>query len=1013
MTLRRILPALFVLALTGVAAMPPDAALRPGDKIASALEAGGCVQVALPAGGVWLLTAEQRGVDLALTPLIDGIRQAKLDRPSGRRGSESLVLEVAPGQEAAVEVCAGGGAGSVPIALRDLASAGAGERAAWALDTRAAQAATRGDRRAAAELWQEAAVAWQRLRERAREADTRTWAAFSFRQSGEIEAARVAFQQARELWRELDAAYDEARVVNELGFLAAGAGRAEEALLLYREALGLWRRAGDVGGEARTLNNLALALHGLGRPREARQPYEQALAIFHQLGDRGREATALSNLAALATDLGEVDLARRRHRDALAIFRELADQAAEARVLINIAHLERQLGHFQDALDAAQVALELQRRLGTPAPLASTLNNLGEIYYALGDPIAARAALEEALIVDRAAGGERSAAGFIWHNLGRTALLEGGTVAALSSFERALELHRRQGDRRAEAETLLALADVHSSQGRATPAAEALAAAQTLAEAVGAPRLRLSVRSRQGEVALAAGDCPAAGRAADAMLELARQIDDRSSEAQALVAQGRWARRCDLLERAEQASLEALALLEALRADLVDLSLRATFLAERRRAFELAVDVLAARHAASPAAGFGARALALTEQARARAFLDLLEQAARETPAPAIPYEPMGEPAMRALLDRDTLLLDYWLGEESGLLFVLDVRGLAVHPLPPRAVVARRVRALLESWRNFDAGRPADRRAAAELTDLLLPPSVRQRGRRFALVLDGALHSLPFAALPLPTPADARAVLLDSHELVLLPSISVLAAQRRQPAAERRGIAVLADPIFDHRDPRVRLDLERAGDLPTGLPLFNRLPRSADEAAAIARWATAAGEPHRVEQGAAADAELLLGTALRGQRVVHLATHAVVDPREPARSSLILSLYDAAGHPRAGRLGLEQLSHLGWKADLVVLSGCGTALGREVAGEGLIGLARAFQMSGARRVLASLWAVDDRSTAVLMDAFYQEHLTQRLPPTAALRAAQRRLRAQRELADPFYWAPFVLIGDWR
>jgi CHAT domain-containing protein len=148
-------------------------------------------------------------------------------------------------------------------------------------------------------------------------------------------------------------------------------------------------------------------------------------------------------------------------------------------------------------------------------------------------------------------------------------------------------------------------------------------------------------------------------------------------------------------------------------------------------------------------------------------------------------------------------------------------------------------------------------------------------------------------------------------------------------------------------------------------------------------------------------------------RIVHFATHGLLDSKHPELSGLVFSLVDRKGRPQNGFLDLQDVYNLNLPADLVVLSACGTALGKDVQGEGLVGLTRGFMYAGATRVMASLWSVDDAATAELMRRFYDALLRQDLPPTAALRQAQVRMSKQEQWKDPFYWAGFVIEGDWQ
>ncbi|MCG8459479.1 MAG: CHAT domain-containing protein, partial [Holophagales bacterium] len=165
--------------------------------------------------------------------------------------------------------------------------------------------------------------------------------------------------------------------------------------------------------------------------------------------------------------------------------------------------------------------------------------------------------------------------------------------------------------------------------------------------------------------------------------------------------------------------------------------------------------------------------------------------------------------------------------------------------------------------------------------------------------------------------------------------------------------------------------------------------------------------------GADASRALVENGALSAFDVVHFATHGVIDTETPALSGLLLSQRDPAGRPSPGFLHLRDIYQLRFEAELVVLSGCRTALGPVVRGEGLVGLVRGFRYAGARRVLASLWPVEDRATAELMGHFYRALWQEGAPPSRALAEAQRQLAGSRRFRDPYYWSGFVLMGDWR
>jgi len=337
---------------------------------------------------------------------------------------------------------------------------------------------------------------------------------------------------------------------------------------------------------------------------------------------------------------------------------------------------------------------------------------------------------------------------------------------------------------------------------------------------------------------------------------------------------------------------------------------------------------------------------------------------------------------------------------------------------------------------------------------MLLGPVAQSLGaKRLVVVADGALQYLPFAVLPLPQTdtSDSSELVLRNHEVVNLPSASVLSVLRHQAGGRKQpsqAVAVIADPVFDREDarvvigrnktqrqgvaengrgsqrdfdnsanssraPRLERDVERsAGDVGIndaggGLP---RLSFSRREAESIITLAANAGGLKAVDF----KANLTTATSaeLTQYRIIHFATHGLLNTRHPELTGIVLSLVDERGASQEGFLRLNEIYNLNLPADLVVLSSCNSALGKEVRGEGLVGLTRGFMYAGAARVVASLWKVDDAATAEFMKIFYRKMLKDGMRPAAALRAAQVEMAAQTRWQSPYYWAPFVLQGEW-
>jgi CHAT domain-containing protein len=332
--------------------------------------------------------------------------------------------------------------------------------------------------------------------------------------------------------------------------------------------------------------------------------------------------------------------------------------------------------------------------------------------------------------------------------------------------------------------------------------------------------------------------------------------------------------------------------------------------------------------------------------------------------------------------------------------------------------------------------------AAAGLSRTLLGPVADQLGKkRLLIVADGTLHYVPFGALPDPNSLKASAggwqPLVVEHEIVNMPSASTLAVLRRELAGRKpaaRTVAVLADPVFSGDDERINSDA-RLASRQTNQPPSNALNEiisrklvqiagAAPSEPRIKRLRYTRREAERIMALApaglgleAVDFEASRATVTSGQlsqyRYVHFATHGLADSERPELSTIALSLYDAQGKPQDGFLRAHEVYNLDLPAELVTLSACETGLGKLTRGEGLVSLTRGFMYAGAARVIVSLWNVNDRATAELMEKFYRRMLAGGERPAAALRAAQVEMWRDMRWEAPYYWAAFTLQGEWR
>jgi CHAT domain-containing protein len=255
-----------------------------------------------------------------------------------------------------------------------------------------------------------------------------------------------------------------------------------------------------------------------------------------------------------------------------------------------------------------------------------------------------------------------------------------------------------------------------------------------------------------------------------------------------------------------------------------------------------------------------------------------------------------------------------------------------------------------------------------------------------------------------------------NHEIVTAPSASVVAVLRQETAGRKpagKTLAVLADPVFNADDARIappdKTAVRSGSEL--GAQDFVRLRFSRTEAEEITRLAGSGATLTALDFEASRDTAMK--PDLGEYRIVHFATHSLLNNEHPELSGVVLSLVDHRGRAQNGFLRLYDIYNLRLGAELVVLSACQTALGEEIKGEGLIGLTRGFLYAGAPRVVATLWEIDDRTTAEAMKRFYQGMLGRGERPAEALRAAQIALWKTKGWDAPYYWAAFTLEGEWR
>jgi CHAT domain-containing protein len=406
--------------------------------------------------------------------------------------------------------------------------------------------------------------------------------------------------------------------------------------------------------------------------------------------------------------------------------------------------------------------------------------------------------------------------------------------------------------------------------------------------------------------------------------------------------------------------------------------------------------------------------------------------------------EPFAFNQLAQTLDENTVALEFLLGDKQSYAWLISSSGIiAAEPLPPRSEIepmANKFHQILRDGdRNFaDPG--------ARLSEMLLKPFINKiRGKSLLIVPDGALYYVPFAALPVSNRAPSRTgrpvrYLVQEQPITILPSLSTLIVQRdtlvsRPPAA--KALMVFADPVYDFNDPPH--GCEDIAPKTSGVPSPKKNKEAVSSSVNVARGeATHVLKLPRIPQtqkemlallslpfrgqkdgacGFDASARNASPTSLAPYRFIHFAVHSTINSEHPELSGLVLSLFDPDGkHVPEGVLRLNDIYRLNLQSDLVVLSACETIRGKDIRGEGIVGLTRGFMAAGAKRVVTSFWKVSDQpQTVELMKFFYQGLLNRRhpLPPPVALQEAQKQMLSRHPGLHPRYWAAFTIEGEYR
>jgi CHAT domain-containing protein/tetratricopeptide (TPR) repeat protein len=839
--------------------------------------------------------------------------------------------------------------------------------------------------------------------------------------------------------------FDEALALNNAGLADDYVGKFSRAVGTFHQALAIYTQLRERGREAQVLHNIGLVERDVGEFAAAKRDFASALALTAADPASRLRPQTLNNEALAEYDSGDLDAALRHYGAALEIFRSLQWTREEARSLQGLGSVyyaagdrARALDYFTRALAIRSAALDPRGRTATLRALASVLSDLHQPERALS---LHREALALAVVPAMRVRIEAQMAGDL-EALGRRA-------GARAMVGRAIEQDVGR-NRAAQAAALLARGELNFDEGRDAPAGADTARALRLLRGTQVPAEQIDALVLAARIAREEGAPGKARRLVRQALDLAEQV--RVESANPELRAGLWSAfrpAFDLLiELLDQERSERPAKTAGLeRSSALDMLV----VAERARARSL--SDYQSRHALATGGSdpTARRIESLYDEVADRRFqletlldrvedtdprvrtiraeiatlqreIDTLHRVAGEH-APGAPTTERLRSQLGAVIEMipsDAAVVEYWLGTTQARAWVVTRQSVRTVALGPTARVDHAARALYASLRSYSSVTAAERsRLISELSALIIRPLAPALAFYRALVIipDGALHYVPFAVLGAGDGVASRN-LLAGHVLVTAPSLASAAWAVGTHSRPTRTL-IVSDPVYSDTDERLSAErkassyrrvatVAETGVLPfRGLSAeegFERLPGSALEGQSILRL-TGEAEVDSLS-GFAASRESFLARDLSQYRLIHIAAHGLTDTQAPQLSAVILSLRDARGAAQPGEVFAGDFLSRTLNADLVVLSACDTALGRELGGEGLLGLRYALHAAGARSVIASLWQVPDRTATQLMSDFYSHYLHGGESPPEALAAAMREL--ERQFPDPALWGAFDL-----
>ena len=806
---------------------------------------------------------------------------------------------------------------------------------------------------------------------------------------GDFEKAESLYRMALIIYEnaEEQSQAEVAALFNNIGSLHYDLGDYERAIAFYQKA---FQKNKDLFGfkhpsVARNINNLAETYQALGDYQEAETLYKKALSIRKQAlnPDHPDLAISLNGLGSFYYSLGDIQQAENYFKKALAI-REKAygpDHPQVAKTLNDLALVYLSLREYSHAETTYKKVLTINEKIfgGTHPKVAANLHNLAGLYQEVGATDKSIPTYFKSLAIkEKVLGTSHPEYARTLNNLGALYQGIGDYKKAESYYLRALDIREKALglEHPHIATSLNNLGTLYESMGLFEQAEMYYKKAVEIVE-----RCRIRLENEELKMSFIQFYLPIYRNIISFFIEQHKRDQSKGFHRQALF----------YLERAKSRTfLDILGNKEVSLKNGEDQAIL-----KKEKELQLKIKVLSQKKTFNPANQNIAQQLEKAQEDYRR----LLNEIKFNNPELSylISVNPSPVEKIQSLLDANTTLLEFYTTKNKLYSWLLTKTNCQVHEIAIKeGDIEKKVAELLNLVSSFQGRKPepvihplpketnpeAFSQIALDIYKLLIfPVEPDIKTNKLIIIPHGILHKIPFASLN-----NGQNTLIDQYALSILPAASILEYIIKKRKPRKESLLALANPIADY------------------FPGFYELPCSEIEATKISRYFK---QKEIYKRKSATEGMLKKKASTYG--VIHLACHGEFNARQPMESGLLLAKDDK----NDGFLHAHEIFGMDLKnANLVILSACETALSKILGGDDLVGLSRGFIYAGTPSLLATLWKVDDVSTAKLMEFFYKNWKKGMSKPEA-LRQAQIALKAMPLYSHPFYWAPFVMIGDWR